>query len=420
VLVVAPKAVHPNWAYDEMPTHMWDEVTYDTLVWQSKKVKNKGFKEEFESLLESDNLAVVTINYEALLSKTSSDMIEKFLKERKVMIVCDESHRIKTPSAKTTKKILKFAKLAECRWILTGTSITNSPFDIYSQFKFVDPAILDQSSFFAFKNRYGIFVQEYGANGKYSKLEEYRNLDKLSTIIQSHSSRVLKADVLDLPEKIYAPPRYFELDPKCAKLYKEMKEELIIELDDAEISAPLAITMLSKLQQIACGFVFDEHGNSIEISRARVHTMLEDLPEDDKCIIFAKYKQDHKMISEELEKLGVDFVSYTGSTSDEDREIAKKRFQTDPTCRVFLGNPAACREGITLHAANVVLNYNRSFNYTDNKQAEDRAHRIGQKADVIYIDYIAKGTIDEAIVHNLRDKNAMAAMMNGDNIRKWI
>ena len=421
VIVIAPKNVHPNWAYDELPTHMWDDIEYETLVWNSKKVKNKGFKRQFDHLISYDGLSIITMNYESILNRDTYDMVLKMLDSRSCMVICDESHRMKTPNAKVTKALLKLAPHAKSRWVLTGTSITKSPFDIYTQLKFVSDDIFPQKSYYAFKNRYGRFIKlkhPTVAGKLYDHLVDYRNLDELTSIINSHSSRVLKSDVLDLPEKIYQK-RYIDMSDDIKRAYESMKNDLFVELGDVEVAAPLVISKLGKLQQIVCGFIIDEHGNTIEICRSRVNSMLEDLPEE-KCIIWGKFKHDHVMIGEELTKRGVDYVTFTGSTSEADRETAKRRFREDPECRVFLGNPKACREGLTLTAAKYVLNYNRSFDYIDNSQSEDRVHRIGQDRNVVYIDYVAKGTIDEAIIENLRDKRSMADLINGDNFREWI
>lgn len=424
LLVVAPNAVHPNWAYDEIPIHMWDEVERKILVWDSKKVSNKSFQRTYDNLLKFKGLAIITMNYEALISKKTFSMIEEFITARKTMMICDESHRIKNPSAGCTKAVLNLAPHAVSRWILTGTSYTQSPFDIFSQFKFLDKTIIGINSYFGFKNRYGTFIKMPNAvGGQFNSLVSYRNLDQLKKKVLAHSSRVLKEDVLDLPEKIYQT-RYITMPPNMEKIYKQMKKDFLVELDNEIIAAPLMISKMGKLQQIVCGFIFDENANPIEFSTARVDAMMEDFT-GEKTIIWAKYKTDHKMISERLTADGIDFVSYTGDTSTSDREIARNRFQKDPLCIVFLGNPAACSMGITLNKAKYVFNYNRSFSLTTNQQSEDRAHRIGTEGNVVYTDYIMRFrngsvTIDGSIVKNLRSKNDMATMMNNDRVRDWI
>lgn len=420
LLVIAPKAVHPNWAYDEIPIHLWDDVPRKILVWDSKKTKNKSFSRAYDNLLKFDGLAIITMNYEALLNKKTFDRIKKFLTERNVDMVCDESHRIKSPKAQTTKAILKLGKFAKCRSILTGTSVSQSPFDIYTQFKFMDESVLGFTSYYSFKNYFGAFMKmPNSTGGTFDSLVEYRNLDFLKTKIKEHSSRVLKEDVLDLPKKIYQK-RYIDMPPAVAKVYKQMKKEFLAELESGEvISAPLIISKMGKLQQIVCGFIFDEQGEVIELSTARVDALIDSLP-DKKCIIWHKFKYDEVMISRRLDELGIGYVTFNGSTSDADRELAKKKFKEDDDCRIFLANPKAAREGLTLTSAKYTLYYNRDFSLVNNLQSEDRNHRIGQDTNVTYIDFVMKDTIDEAIINNLRSKNDMATNMNSDNVRNWV
>ena len=132
------------------------------------------------------------------------------------MMVVDESARIKNIGAKQTKEIIKLGHHAQYRRILTGTPVLNSPFDIYSQFEFLHPSIIDHYSFYSFKNYFGVFEKKtnWGAGKQYDELKSYRNLEELKGLIAPHSFRITKKECLDLPRKIYTK-RYFKLTVRC-------------------------------------------------------------------------------------------------------------------------------------------------------------------------------------------------------------
>ena len=127
---------------------------------------------------------------ESFISKKAVDYMQKILLANDVMLVVDESSRIKRPSAKRTKIITKFSKYAKYKRIMTGTPVTKGAEDVYSQFKFLDPNILGYDSFYSFKARYCVM------GGYESKqIVSYQNINELTQSIQGHSFRILKKTV---------------------------------------------------------------------------------------------------------------------------------------------------------------------------------------------------------------------------------
>ena len=96
--------------------------------------------------------------------------------------------------------------------------------------------------------------------------------------------------------------------------------------------------------------------------------------------------------------------SYYGLTPQDERQDNIRKFQSDPKCRFLVGTPSTGGYGITLTAANTVIYYSNGYDLEKRLQSEDRAHRIGQKKSVTYVDIIADKTVDEKIVKSLRDK----------------
>ena len=236
VLVVAPYGVHRNWINDEVPKHMPEDIKYKSMFWDNSKSKTKKFQEKFLDLLNDKELCILTCNVESFRVPKAVFNFLTFCRRKNVMMVVEESARIKNPKAKQTREVIKLGNFATYKRILTGTPVTNSPFDVYSQFEFLDKTIIDHSSFYSFKNYYGVFEKKtnWGSNRQYDELKSYRNLDELKSLLDPFSYRITKAECLDLPEKIHTK-RYFKLSSKQRDVYDTNKEEFILELDKSQI-----------------------------------------------------------------------------------------------------------------------------------------------------------------------------------------
>ena len=141
-----------------------------------------------------------------------------------------------------------------------------------------------------------------------------------------------------------------------------------------------------------------------------------------KAIIWAHYQWDIKDIIKEIVKVHGpgSVVDYYGLTPQDERDINRKKFQSDPKCRFLIGTPSTGGYGITLTAANTVIYYSNGYDLEKRLQSEDRAHRIGQKKNVTYVDIIAEDTVDEKIVKSLRKKINIASEVLGEELRSWI
>ena len=411
LVVIAPNGVHRNWIR-EVETHLPDWCKYEITYYRSGM--NKKETESFESVLHSkDCLKIFTFNVEAFTSPKAVHWMERILLSNEVMLVVDESTRIKTPSAKRTKLITKFGKNAKYRRILTGTPITKNAADVYAQFKFLDPQILGYDSFYSFRNQYcvmGGFEQR--------QIIAYKNLDELSRNVEGHSFRVLKKDCLDLPPKIYQ--RHFvEMSERQKKMYNTMKKGFIAELEGNVIEAPEAITRLLRLQQILCGWfpTENERVQPIDEKNPRIEA-LKDILEgiESKVIIWARFRADIRAIERLLGDLA---VSYHGDVDSDARELAIDRFQKGDA-KYFIGTPQAGGIGLTLTAAEYAIYYSNSFDLEQRLQSEDRCHRIGTKNNVTYIDIECQKSIDSKIIKALRDKKNIADIITKDPISIFL
>jgi len=432
LLIIAPNGVHRNWVVEELPKHLPLSVLEEVKmhVYKTVKSKTKQHQRSIKTLCMHNGFSILAISYDAIMTDIGRQAVLDFFKNNKdkCFYVADESARIKNPNAKRTMRVLASSKYAIYRRILTGTPIANSPFDIYSQLKFLEPDFWKQhgiSTFTGFKSTFGIWERKQNKQGqRYDELVAYKHMDRLKEMIDSISVRVTKDEVLDLPPKLYTK-RFFELTDKQFRLYKELVEEFMTYLDgeDEMITAPLAIVRLLRLQQVCCGYLpldSDEEGaplREICSSNPRLD-LLKELTEDlsHKAIIWARFTRDIDLI---CGLLGSDAVRYDGQTDDEERAAAIEAFQHGEA-KFFVANAQAAGEGLTLTAARTVIYYSNSFKLTERLQSEDRAHRIGQEHPVNYIDLIAEGTIDVHIVSSLAAKLDLARQITGDKIRDWL
>lgn len=430
LLVLAPNGVHRNWISDELPAHLPNEIAdkMRAYIYFSKTAKNVSSIREQKEVLNHNGLAVVAMSYDALMTEHGAKFAKDFLTKRKCLYVLDEATRIKNPKAQRTKRVLASAKYAPFRRILTGTPVANSPFDIYAQLKFLDDfcwSSLGIGSYTVFKAHFGIWEKKYnGQQGReFMSLVAYRNLDDLHKVVDVHGSRVTKAQVLDLPPKLYSK-RYFKLSPPQAQLYEQLRDNFMADLGEQQVTAALAIVRLLRLQQVTSNYIpVDEDSTDlrqINVENPRIELLrdvVDDIPH--KFIVWAKFQKDIDLIMEALRADKVEAVQYDGRTSAEDRATAIERFQRGDA-KAFVANPAAASEGLTLHAAKTVIYYNNSFKLTDRLQSEDRAHRIGQHSPVGYIDLVAEGTVDEHITKALCSKLNVASLITGDKLKDWI
>tara|TARA_B100000941_G_scaffold102419_1_gene71706 strand:- start:237 stop:1685 length:1449 start_codon:yes stop_codon:yes gene_type:complete len=424
-LIVAPKGVYKNWDAIEFPTHLPDHIECTKVLWEPTATKKK--QAELDTLFDDKgDLKILIMNVEAFSTSKGLDFARSFLNlfVGRALIGVDESTTIKNPTAKRTKNILKIGNLAKYRRILTGSPVTKSPLDLFSQCEFLDPYHLGHASYYSFRARYANMVKRNFGGRQVQLVVSYRRLDELADILDKFSYRVLKEDCLDLPEKVFTK-RLIELTPEQDKAYKQMKQMALAMLDNGEVMTTVNVmTQLMRLHQITCGHFKADDGTTTALKNNRMDALLQLLEETDgKVIIWANYREDIKNIVAALKKAYGDAstVEYHGGVDSTLRQehIAQFQQKNGPT-RYFVGNAQTGGYGITLTAANTVIYYSNSYDLEKRLQSEDRAHRIGQTGSVTYVDLIAENTVDDKIVKSLRNKINIANEIMGEDIKDWI
>jgi SNF2 family DNA or RNA helicase len=418
-LIIAPKGVYKNWFDSEIPNHMPDYIEKKIGLWRTDP-DAKELKPLFTTGAE---LHILIMNVEAFSTKKGVMFAHKFLSCHNALIGIDESTTIKNPTAKRTKSILSLKTLSKYRRILTGSPVTKSPLDLFSQCQFLDSWLLSQQSYFAFRTRYAI-CRKINVSGRQVEIVVgYRNLGELSDKLKPFSYRVLKDDCLDLPPKTYTK-RVIELSDEQKKVYKTMKEKAIAFLNGKMVSTATVITQLMRLHQITCGHFTSDDGDVQEIKNNRINQLMEILEEvEGKAVIWAHYRYDIEKIVESIsKKYGENsVVTYYGDTSTDDRQKAITQIQDkDSPVRFIVGTPQTGGYGITLTGASTMIYYSNGYDLEKRQQSEARIDRIGQEKPMTYIDIIAEGTVDDKIVQSLRKKVNIATEIMGEELKDWI
>ena len=421
VLIIAPKGVVKTWYEQELPIHLPNHIENVSVLWQPNITK--GHQEKLDTLFEIDSaLHILIMNVEALSTEKGVKFATKFINSHKTLMAIDESTTIKTPTARRTKNIIKIGVNAKYKRIMTGSPITKNPLDLYTQCEFLDPWLLDFSSYYAFRNRYAEMKTMHVHGRSIQVIDKFQNLDELSDTVKQFSYRVLKEDCLDLPPKNFVT-RHITLTPDQKRVYEQMKKAAMAVLNGKVTTTMTVLTQLMRLHQITCGYVTADDGSVQEVDSNRIKELMSILEETEgKVIIWANYQMSVGDIIRNLTKTyGKDsYVHYYGLTPQEIRQENIVRFQTDPNCRFIVGTPQTGGYGITLTQANTVIYYSNSYDLEKRLQSEDRAHRIGQKKNVTYIDLIAEDTVDEKIVDALKKKINIASQVMGEELKDWI
>jgi len=427
-VILAPKSVYRNW-YKEITEFVApDKTKYAISTWDPS-LKDPVTKAKLTDLLQKSivPLNIFLMNIESLSSPKGVKFLEKYLSvqdKEKTMMIVDESTVIKTHNAKRTKNLIKLAKDISYKRILTGTPVTKSPLDIYTQFAFLDPKILGQTNYYAFRARYAKIINRPTSGGRHFPLiTGYQRLDELEEKIYSAAFRVKKEECVDLPEKIYMK-RFIPMSEKQLVAYESLRRNAMFIFNDKTTTSVNRLSQIVKLHQVCCGFTINDQGEIHDVPNKRYDELLDVLEEvDGKVIIWATYRHNIETITRKLkEKYGETKANaFYGDTASDDRLELVKNFQNqDHDLTYLIANPKTGGYGITLTASHTVVYFSNNYDLEIRLQSEDRAHRIGQKNKVTYVDFVCQGTVDEKILTALKNKVDIASQVIGDELKSWI
>ncbi len=464
LLIIAPAGSYRGWDLDKGPgqpselrKHMNPALFKQACVvaWESR---SQTSKRACQALLDVRLSRVLLMNIEALSAvEAAFKLCEKFLSQRRAMMVVDESTVLRNPGSIRTKRVLKLGPLAKQRRILTGLVAPKSPLDLWGQFAFLDWRILGHLSFATFRARYAIIERvcmlptealrerlmrvtggdwyDLGRQGLLEELERrriyiqqvplikgYRHEDELRDKIKDWSYRITLDDVREASPPVYEI-RDVAMPAEQRRVYDEIKEKCTVQLaSGTHVTATSVIAQMKRLHQVICGHVGDELGDLQVVPERRIAAILEILSEyDGKAIIWCAYDYNVRQVADALKKeYGEESTARFWGGNRSTREAEEAQFKGDAHCRFMVATAAAGGRGRTWSVADLVIYHSNDFDLEHRSQSEERTEGIEKLINSTRVDLMARGTIDEKIVQALRAKLDMATLINGDNYKEWL
>lgn len=490
VLLIAPNGVQEQWANEQIPEH--SSIKNKVYIYSTKGGRlRERIKEDFLFFENENTLKWLCVHVDIFSSLNHIKYFQEYVLNHKVFIIVDESTRIKNPKANRTfnicyrlcrikrhgKKIIDAIHVSKYRAILTGTMITNSPYDLWSMFEFLKHNYFG-CNYYAFKARYGIEIRDRNpvSDGMFSRkmntgemrsirkyvkegktIEQvaaimgttesnvkyivenpelvvpYKYLEELKRMIEPVSYIVRKKDCLDLPPKVYEQ-LYVEMNKEQKRIYKELKQELLTTYQDKELTAFNKVSLIGRLQQITGGFFpYKEEDGKAKIipissygqpiNNPKIQALKRDLEEtnESSIIIWARFVAEIKLLEKELTKIFPEKVikTYYGGTFKENRELIRQQFQNGQI-DILIANPSTAGIGLNLQRSRFHYYFSNSYSLERREQSEDRSHRIGQTNKVLYKDIVIKGTVDEKVLSVLKSKKDLLEYFREKDLHEFL
>src|SRR5258708_1311937 len=276
--LIAPNGLHRNYIVRELPKHQPERIRDRavSMFWDGSKSKTKYHQEEARKLLRHKGYTSLPMTYASLFTKEGSAVAKEYLTSRRVLYGADEAQRIKNPDSNRGALAIKSATFAPYRRVMTGTPSAGHPWDVYGPIKFCDENFWTRHGIGSFKamqttfgiwgkipvriaatgsKRWGVTIREDGTEWReIDTLLRHKDLDMLAKMIEPIRSRVLKADVFDLPEKLYSRIE-FTMSAEQRTAYASLRDLGFAMIDGKAATAAMALTLMLRLQQISCGYL---------------------------------------------------------------------------------------------------------------------------------------------------------------------
>jgi len=425
ILILAPNGLHANWYYKEIEEHFGsvlgarekERMEGDTAYMWKGPPTSRRMKQRLDHFIKIQdcNRKFLLMNVEAIRTKGGFQTAKDFLAQNNKTFICiDESTCIKNPKAMVTKAAHKLGALADRRFILTGTPMTQGPLDLFSQSKFLHESAIPYRTYTAFKSAFAIQETRYAGMRSFQHITGYKNLDHLTDVMKPFSLRLLKKDCLDLPEKIWQT-QYVELTKEQLKAYAELKSHALTELAMGEtVSSTIPLTTIMKLQQICSGFVTTDEGSEIELPNNKIKALMQIAENSQPLVIFCAFRKNVAQIQNALaDRYNPDsVVTYIGGMDNDARTKAREKFQSGEA--KFIICTSAGAKGLTLTRASTMVYFSNTYQLETRLQSQDRIHRIGQTEVCTYIDLVCPGTMDQQILLALENKKQLSDLVLED------
>lgn len=465
VLLIAPNGVHSQWASEQIPQH--SSVREKVYTWSSKKHFSRTYQNIWKDFLrEDDRLKWFCTNVEYYSTFTYKKLFVEFVRDHRTFIIVDESTRIKNPKAKRSVNISALGRYAQYKTILTGTPVTQSPIDIWSQFDFLKRNFFERT-YFVFQAHHAVMVSDINeyTGKKYHRLitpkefniaknmlakgldveriaahtglserniiyikdqtvfTKYKHIEEIKQRVNPHSFFVKKEDCLDIPPKVYEKI-IVEPSPEQKRIYNDLKKKLLAEYNTHELSILNKVTLTLRLAQVCGGFFPSQDLKKPEMigtKNRKIERLKDDLYEigDERVIIWSHFVAEidaiYEVLSKEFKEWRIE--KYYGKTDRQTRSMIINAFQ-EGDVKILIINQQTGSFGLNLQRATLHYFYSNNFSLEQRLQAEDRSHRAGQEQTVVYKDIIIKDSIEEKIIEALQLKMDLLEMFRRQSLRE--
>jgi len=385
ILVICPKAVMQVWPA-EFVKHSFHPYKIQTMA------GNKTLAVKTQKVIDSEAYWDVLVANKDIVWR---EPLRTFLLNANFdFVIYDESHHIKSPGSKVSRFMHTLSKRSKFRLALTGTPMPQSPLDLYGQMRFVNENVYG-TSFVRFRSRYAIM-----GGFENRQVIGYHNEDELRRLFEENAFVVKSDDVLDLPDQQIVQ-RVCQLTPKESRVYRQMKDDFVAEIEDGVVTAANAMVKVIRLAQIANG-VCD--GERIGYSKQNLlEEVLDELPLDEPVVIFCRFWPDMDSARDVCKKGGRRYSELSG----------RKNQLAEWTSGVIAVQYQAGGAGVDLTLARYCLFFSPVYSLGNYEQAKKRVHRPGQTRPVTYVQLIAQGTVDRQIYRILDSKKEVLESIFG-------
>ncbi len=317
------------------------------------------------------------------------------------MVILDEVTHVKNFGAIRTKAITALCDTIKYSIVLSGTPITNSPASIITIYRIMDGGQTFGRNFFATRN---MFFENRGWSFPDWQIREDKK-HELQKRLYLNAIRLRKEDCIELPPKIYLK-RYTELTGINREIYRTIASELlkILQFPTGQVNIKNGLVKLAKLSQLTSGFLYTDNNVQLFPTNPKLELLqevMEEIPQNYKIIIYAKWRQDIENITQLLNKLHIEYAVLSGSTRN--RQIPIQQFMSG-NARILVSQITAGAYGLTLTVAHTIIYFSLGFSVIEFLQSQDRIHRIGQTKSCIYISLLCEKTVDEYMYRTLQEK----------------
>lgn len=428
VLVVCPKHIRTNWVEDVMKHTDLKSLILGT-----------GTKEQVASIRLDNQYTVVDgaevfncagkadiliTNHDSI---RNAQMLLELINFGFDMIIVDESHYFKNPTAKRTKALLELRKGIKRRYILTGTIITREPADAWSQMNFLNQFIFKEPSK-TFASKYGVYYNHGGA--RIYKHPVRCMMKDLWRRIDEYSSKVKITDCHDMPKRLYTTIKV-DLSPQERKWHDDIINELCAEIEGDVIESTI-LHKIRKAIQITSGFIYNEEKETIFLKNpAKLEPVFDAVSQivqrGYKLILWAYYHGTMQLLSQTLKDYDIGFSKISGEGKPMDMKAKHKelyRWRNDENCNVLLANPSMIGIGIDLQEARYMMYYENDFRYDIRAQSEarnfgDRSKKLhGEK--IVVIDAVARNSADYVVLEALRNRKDFLKFVTAKKLRALV